>query len=249
MPLLETAGSSAARGVGMFGRAFLKTSNYQAAGTTRVFSLAFANGATTPETGSVSIYGSPTTALDASGTTYYATNFTQPTGSGDPPSGGSTIKMNSIPTLNGINYTFIAWYKGTQSAAVNPTWAVSVPIFGDPRGSVYMSFGTEGGKIAIGSNGVTAGSTSVNDNVWHMLTYVYKSNNTADAYVDNGSLQVSAKSMLASPSNNAADYLGLTYPYANLQSPSRISGVQVYSQALTQSQIQEIYAAEKPYYP
>jgi hypothetical protein len=248
MPLLETTGSSSARGLGMFGRRSLKSSNYQAAGTTRVFSLAFAEGSFIPETGSTTIFGSPVTAVDEAGPVYYATNFLQG-GSGAEPTNANAIKMNSQPFLGGLNYTFIAWYKGTESTAVNPQWSVSVPIFGDPRGSVYMAFGTEGGKIGIGSNFVVSGTTSINNNAWHMLTYVYKSNNRADGYVDNGNLEISNKSMESSPTNNIADFIGYGYPYAGVASPSRISGVQVYSQALTQAQIQEIYAAEKPFYP
>jgi hypothetical protein len=246
MPLIETIGSGASRGLGLFGKTFLKNSNYQAAGTTRTFSMSFAEGSFTPETGSTTIFGSPTTAVD--GLVYYATNFLQG-GSGDTPANSNAIKMNSQPFLAGLNYTFIAWYKGTESAGANPQWSVTVPIFGDPRGSVYMAFGTEGGKIGIGSNFTVKGTTSVNDNAWHMLTYVYKSNNRADGYVDNGNLEISNKSMETSPTNNIADFIGYGYPYAGVVSPSRISGVQVYSQALTQAQIQEIYAAEKPYYP
>jgi hypothetical protein len=248
MPLLETIGSGAARGVGLFGKSSLKTVNYQAAGTTRVFSLSFAGGSTTPQVGTITTYGTPTTALDESGAAYYATNFLQG-GSGEVPAKANGYKINSLPFLGGTNYTFIAWYKGNQTAAANPQWSVTVPIFADPRGSVYMGFGVEGGKIGIGSNYVASGTTTVNNNAWHMLSYVYKSNNTADGYVNNGSLEVSGKSMASSPSNNAADFIGIGYPYAGVQSASRISGVQVYSQALTQAQIQEIYAAEKPYYP
>jgi hypothetical protein len=248
MPLLETIGSGAARGVGLFGKSSVKTVNYQAAGTTRVFSLAFAGGSTTPETGTRTVFGTPTTAIDESGSVYYATNFLQG-GSGAEPANTNAFKINSMPFLAGLNYTFIAWYKGNQTAAVNPTWAVTVPVFGDPRGSVYMAFGLENGKIGIGSNGTVQGTTTVANNAWHMLTYVYKSNNFADGYVDNGNREITNKSMESSPTNNIADFIGIGYPYAGVQSPGRLSGIQVYSQALTQAQIQEIYAAEKPYYP
>jgi hypothetical protein len=253
MPLIETIGSGSAKAFGLNSFRLIKTNNYQPAGTTRVFSQSFSESLTTPETGSLSSFGSTVTrTLDENGSTYYASGFVQPATAGDFPTGNNTsgLRINTLSStpMNGVNYTFIGWYKGNQSAAAAPQWAVTTPIFGDPRGSIYISLGLEGGKIAIGSNGVVSGSTFINDNIWHMCSYVYKSNNRADAYIDNGNLQITNKDCSQSPSNNLLDYLGITYPYAGIVSPSRISGIQVYSQALTQAQIQEIYTAESPFY-
>jgi hypothetical protein len=252
MPLIETIGSGSAKAFGLNSfREIIR--NYQPDGTTRVFSQSFNTSLTTPETGSLTSFGSTVTrTLDENGKIYYATGFVQPSTSGNLPTGNNTsgLRMDTLSStpMNGVNYTFIGWYKGNQSAATAPTWAVTTPIFGDPRGSIYISFGLEGGKIAIGSNGVTSGSTSINDNTWHMCAYVYKSNNTADAYIDNGNLQITNKDCSSSPPNNLLDYLGITYPYAGVVPPSRISGIQVYSQALTQAQIQEIYTRESSFY-
>jgi hypothetical protein len=254
MPLIETIGSGSAKAFGLNSfREIIR--NYQPDGTTRVFSQSFNTSLTTPETGSLTSFGSTVTrTLDENGKIYYATGFVQPGtgGAGDPPTGNNTsgLRMNTLSStpMNGVDYTFIGWYKGNQSAATAPTWAVTTPIFGDPRGSIYISLGLEGGKIAIGSNGVASGSNFINDNTWHMCSYVYKSNNRADAYIDNGNLQITNKDCSSSPSNNLLDYLGVTYPYAGIVPPSRISGIQVYSQALTQAQIQEIYTRESSFY-
>jgi hypothetical protein len=82
-----------------------------------------------------------------------------------------------------------------------------------------------------------------------MLTWVYKSSNNIDAYVDGDTTaQISNKSASASPSNNLLDYIGATYPYANVLPPNALTGIQIYSQALTSTQISEIYNAERTWF-
>jgi Concanavalin A-like lectin/glucanases superfamily len=234
-----------------------KTSNYKPVGTTRVFSHTFANGASTTEEGTInSVQGGVFTATELINNKYivsYATGFAQPTGSGDPLSNGNGIKMNGVPVMNGTSYTFIAWYKGIQTQSSVQTWAATINIFGDPRGSVYLGFGLNNGRIAIGglgpSGGQTTGSTIISDEKWHMLTWVYKSNNTIDAYVDgNSTPEISNHNAGASPSNNNIDYIGATYPYGNTLSPNVAAAIQIYSQNLTTSQISEIFNAERIYF-
>jgi len=207
-----------------------KTSNYKPAGTTRVFSHTFASGASTTEEGTInSVQGG-----------VFISN-------------GNGIKMNGVPVMNGTSYTFISWYKGIQTQSSTQTWAATINIFGDPRGSVYLGFGLNNGRIAIGglapSGGQTTGSTIISDEKWHMLTWVYKSNNTVDAYVDgNSTPEISNHNAGASPSNNNIDYIGATYPYGNTFSPNVAAAIQVYSQNLTTSQILEIFNAERIYF-
>jgi hypothetical protein len=237
------------------GTLLTKTSNYQPSGTTRVFSHNFSVDLNTTETGSInSVQGSVFIAYDIINNKYripYATGFSQPTGSGDPLSNGSGIKMNNIPAMNGVNYTFISWYKGIQDQSSAQSYATTINAFGDPRGSVYVGLGLNNGRISIGSNGDNSpqGSTIVSDEKWHMLTWVYKSSNNIDAYVDGDTTaQISNKSASASPSNNLLDYIGATYPYANVLPPNALTGIQIYSQALTSTQISEIYNAERTWF-
>jgi hypothetical protein len=231
-----------------------KTSNYKPTSTTRVFSHTFASGASTTEEGTVnSVQGGVFTATELINNKYvvsYATGFAQPTGSGDPLSNGNGIKMNNIPAMNGVAYTFIAWYKGIQTQSSSQSYATTVPVFGDPRGSVYLGFGLNNGRIAVGANGNQGtGTTLVADERWHMLTWVYKTNNTVDAYIDgSSSAEISSYSTSSSPSNNLVDYIGATYPYGNVVSPNCVSGIQIYSQNLTTTQILEIFNAERSFY-
>lgn len=239
------------------GSLITKTSNYQPSGTTRVFSHNFSSSISTTETGSINaVLGDPFIASDIVNgkyVVYYATGFTQPTASGVPLSSGNGIQMNNIPPMNGTQYTFISWYKGIQTQSSTQTWAATINIFGDPRGSVYLGFGLNNGRIAVGglgpNGGQTTGSTIISDEKWHMLTWVYKSNNTVDAYIDGSSTpEISNHNAGASPANNYLDHIGTTYPYGNVVPPNLVSGVQIYSQNLTTSQISEIFNAERIYY-
>lgn len=235
------------------GSLIAKTSNYQPSGTTRVFSHNFSSSISTTETGSINaVLGNPFIASDIVNgkyVVYYATGFTQPTGSGVPLSNGNGIQMNNIPPMNGTQYTFISWYKGIQNQSSSQSYACTINVFGDPRGSVYIGLGLNNGRIAVGSAGQSTGTTSVSDEKWHMLTWVYKSNNTVDAYVDgNSTPEISSASATSSPSNNYLDHIGTTYPYGDVIPPNLVSGVQIYSQNLTTSQISEIFNAERIYY-
>jgi hypothetical protein len=109
-----------------------------------------------------------------------------------------------------------------------------------------MGYGLSSGKIARGSNGVVEGTTIVANDQWNMLTWVYKSSNQIDAYV-NGNLEIS-NANTASPSNNNIDYIGATYPYGYIDAPDRLARIQLYSQALSESQIKEIYNIESKYF-
>lgn len=230
-----------------------KRSNYKPSGTTRVFSHTFADGTSITEEGTInSVQGGVFTATETINNKYliyYAAGFAQPTGSGDPLSNGNGIKINNIPAMNGVNYTFIGWYKGIQNQTNSATWSATACMYGDPRGSVYIGLGISDGKICIGSNGQAQGTTIINDEKWHMLTWVIKSNNTADAYVDGSSTpNISNKDISSSPSNNLLDYVGVGYPYGGSVSLNVAAGLQVYSQALSTSQISEIYNAEKVFF-
>lgn len=226
--------------------------NYQPANTTRVFSLSCSQGTISADVGSFTQMGSLAIDTHINYTTltksYSLRGFCQPTsGSGVPATSSNSIAISGIPVLNGINATYTIWYKGTQQNATSQSYACPVSIFGDPRGSVYLAFGLSAGKIACGNGGVTVGTINVANDQWNMLTWVYKSSNQVDGYV-NGVLDMSNAPATASPSNNNLDYLGATYPYNNIDAPYRLARAQIYSQALTQSQIAEIYNNERLYF-
>lgn len=226
--------------------------NYQPSSTTRVFSLSCSQGAISADVGSLTQMGSLSLDTHINYTTliktYSIRGFCQPTGgNGVPAISSNSIAIGGLPVFNGVNYTYTVWYKGTQQNATSQSYATPVPVFGDPRGSVYITLGLSAGKIASANGGVTTGTTNVANDQWNMLTWVYKSSNQIDAYV-NGSLEITNAPATASPTNNYIDYLGATYPYGNLDAPYRLARAQIYSQQLTQSQIAEIYNNERLYF-
>lgn len=222
---------------------------YQPPGTSRVLAISF-NGNTitrSPDsTDTIAITGSLST--PTSGGLFnggYVTGFSAGGGTGD----GNVINGLRDSTLsnvamNGVNYTFIAWYKGTQTATASDNiprrYSPTVPIFGDPRGSVYMGFGLDGGKIAISENQGYRNGPNVADGNWHMLTWTFDSSNRVNAWVD-GYQWIYNYKVQASPLNNRLDYIGIGYNYSGVLYPSQLDGVQIYNQILTDAQIKDIY--------
>jgi len=212
---------------------------FQPVGTTRLAALTFDNqnninsqagGSSISLSGSLTyISGGP---QDSS---YYATNWIR---------GSNFLQIGGLGNLSSSTYTFIAWYKGTQTDTISSTYQPPVVIFGDPRGSVYGGIGLDSGKIAISCGNTVRGTTTVADNNWHCLAWAWRSNRYIDAYVD-GILEATADVLATVPSQYLSsvmmDYIGTGYPYAGVVAPTALDGIQVYSGGLTQAQIQAIF--------
>ena len=213
-----------------------KSDIYQPAGTTRVLALSFDGGSmnktgswTVNTTGSVSY---PTTGgVVSSGG--YASGF----------SNSNYLQVSELSgTSSGRGYTFVAWYKGSQTNSSSYTiYSPSVPIFGDNRNSVYIGFGLTSGKIHVAAGGSEyTGSSTVADNNWKCLVWIYRSNDLVDGYV-NGTKEISNADVSGSSNYNRVDMIGNGYQYSGVQDPSALDGVQIYSGVLTDAQILEIY--------
>lgn len=258
MPLIETRGSGSAIGYGLTAASAANFNDmFQPAGTSRVLGLKFDSSLTTTVSGSTYTVSTTTTppSLESAGGVGngYATNFSQNTSSANLTSGRALI-INSLPVINGGTWTFVAWYKGTQTASryntlptgsgqPGPQWGPTIPVFADPRGSVYLGLGLEFGKIAAAEYTSYFGGKSIADNAWHCLVWTVNSSNRINAWVDGYQVLVNMRTY-ASPANNRLDYIGTTYNYGGeTVSPTNLDGIQVYNQVLTDSQIKEIATA------
>jgi hypothetical protein len=253
MPILESRGSGSAYAYGL-GSPSGFNDMFQPAGTSRVLGLKFDSALTTTVSGSsytVSTTTTPPSLVGAGGVgNGYATNFSQNEGSGLLTSGRGLI-INSLPVINGGNWTFVAWYKGTQTASrydtmpsgsgqPGPQWGPTIPMFGDPRGSVYVGLGLEFGKIAATEYTSYFGGKSIADNEWHCLVWTVNTSNRINAWVDGYQVLVNMRTY-QSPANNRLDYIAQTYNYGTpVASPTNLDGIQIYNQVLTDSQIKQI---------
>jgi hypothetical protein len=251
MPLIETFGSGSAFGFGFqAGRANngVKPNDlFKPSGTTRLLGLSFSESLTTTSSDSTYTVTSSTTPPTLS--EGYAADFLQ--GNSELTS-GKALRINELPVLNGIDRTFVAWYKGTQtisrwndvSTNYGPQWSPAVPIFGDPRGSVYLGFGLDGGRLAVTEDRNITGGKIIADGNWHCLVWTINSNNRINAWVD-GYKVIFDYRTYQSPVNNRLDFIGRGYPYgtANVASPTALDGIQIYNGVLSDAQIKEIASA------
>jgi hypothetical protein len=150
-----------------------------------------------------------------------------------------------IPTIslgNGnLPWTCTAWVKTTTT--VNSLGTGSV-LSNSSSGPVYSVMGVNGGKIvywtyqnAAWSQKLGVGKT-VNDNVWHFLSWVNYNNNTMDMYVD-GILDSNVTNS-TSGNNNPIDIIGGSWNSSFL---GTISNVSIYNKALTSAEIQQNFNA------
>lgn len=145
--------------------------------------------------------------------------------------------------IDGGAYTFMGWYKGTQTNVASGSWSVGNAIFGDPRGSVYLGCGVDDGKIAIGFNGITRGE-ACNDGNWHHLAFVHYSNNVMYAYLD-GKYQFNVNTGGYS-SSKRLDYILSGYAYSGCTAPTAVDGIKIYGDTLSGNQIRAMYYAGFP---
>jgi hypothetical protein len=162
---------------------------------------------------------------------------------------GTTDNL-TIPTIslgNGnLPWTASAWVRTTTNASTLGTGAIMSNQSGGP---VYSAMCVNSGKIAYWTYQNSAWSQklgvgpNVNDNVWHMLTWVNNSNSTMAMYVD-GVLDSNVANS-TSGNNNPIDMIGSSWA---AKFPGSIGSIQVYNVALTADQVAQNFAAYRGRY-
>lgn len=145
--------------------------------------------------------------------------------------------------IDGGTYTFMAWYKGTQTNSASGSWSVGNAIFGDPRGTVYLGVGVDDGKIAVGFNGITRGP-ACNDGNWHHLAFVHYANNGVYAYLD-GMYRFNV-STGGYASQKRLDHIMSGYNYNGCTTPTAVDGVKIYGTAMSGNDIRAMIATGYP---
>jgi len=152
------------------------------------------------------------------------------------------ITIPNIYMGNGnVPWTINAWVRTTTT--VNSLGAGSV-ISNSSGGPVYSMLGVNAGRIVYWTyqNDAWAqklGNATVNDGVWHQLTWVNNSNSTLSMYVD-GVLDASVANS-TSGNNNPLDRIGGSW---SAQFDGRISQLAIYnSKALTAAEVYQNFDA------
>jgi hypothetical protein len=162
---------------------------------------------------------------------------------------GTTNNL-TIPTIslgNGnLPWTVSAWVRTTTNASALGHGSVMSNQSGGP---VYSMMGVNSGKIVYWTYQNSAWAQklgvgpNVNDNVWHMLTWVNNSNNTMAMYVD-GVLDSNVADS-TSGNNNPIDMIGSSW---SAKFAGSIGSIQVYNVALTAAQVAQNFAAYRTRY-
>lgn len=163
---------------------------------------------------------------------------------------GSTDFL-TIPTIslgNGnLPWTVSAWVKTTTT--VGNTLGAGPILSNQSGGPVYSAMCVNSGKIAYWTyqSGAWAQKlgvgTTVNNDVWHMLTWVNNSDYTMAMYVD-GVLDSNVANS-TSGNNNPVDTIGNSW---NAKFAGSIPTIQVYNAALTASQVAQNFNAYRGRY-
>lgn len=125
------------------------------------------------------------------------------------PSRSTGIRLNSGTTPWMVN----TWIR--TSAAGNNSVNTFAILTNRSGGPVYCSMGIGAGGVMkyahySGSWIAETGSIAVNDNRWHMLSWVNLDNNTLDMYVD-GVFNRNVPSMISPANVNAVDIIGASW--------------------------------------
>lgn len=162
---------------------------------------------------------------------------------------GTTDNL-TVPTIslgNGnLPWTASAWVRTTTNASTLGTGAIMSNQSGGPVFSVMC---VNSGKIAYWTYQNSAWSQklgvgpNVNDNAWHMLTWVNNSNSTMTMYVD-GVLDSNVANS-TSGNNNPIDMIGSSWA---ARFAGSIGSLQVYNVALTADQVAQNFAAYRGRY-
>jgi hypothetical protein len=155
--------------------------------------------------------------------------------------GSNFITIPNVQLGNGnIQWTVSAWVRTTTTT--NDLGGGSV-MSNSSGGPVYSMMGVNSGRIVYwtyqsGAWSQKLGVRTVNDNNWHMLTWVNYNNNTMDMYVD-GTLDTNVANS-TSGNNNPVDRIGGSW---SAQFVGSISAVSRYTRALTALEVQQNFNA------
>lgn len=158
-----------------------------------------------------------------------------------------TIPNTTLGNGN-IAWTVSAWIRTTTN--VGNTLGAGSVLSNSSGGPVYSMMGVNSGKIVYWTYQNSAWvqklgtGTTVNDNVWHMLTWVNYTNSTMDMYVD-GVLDSNVPNS-TSGNNNPVNMVGASWAayYAG-----SISQLAIYNgTALTATQVFQNFSASRGEY-
>ncbi len=156
-----------------------------------------------------------------------------------------TIPNTTLGNGN-IEWTISCWMK--TSTTTNSLGQGSI-ISNSSGGPVYSMMGVNNGKIVYWTYQNSAWAqklgvgTTVNDNNWHMLTWVNYSNYTMDMYVDG--LIDSNVANSTSGNNNPVDRIGGSWAG---YFPGSISSLMRYSRALSPNEVRQNFNAQRGLY-
>jgi hypothetical protein len=156
--------------------------------------------------------------------------------------GGNFITIPNTQLGNGnIQWTVNAWVRTTTTTNDLGNGSVMSNSSGGP---VYSMMGVNSGRIVYWTYQNNAWSQKlstgkiVNDNAWHMLTWVNYANNTMDMYVDGVQDFFVANS--TSGNNNPVDKIGGSW---NSNFVGSIAAVSRYTRALTAEEVNNNFSA------
>lgn len=195
------------------------------------YATPFVNGTRTSNRAIVDLTGN--TIVTATSLTYASDNTFSFNGS-------NYISIPSVNLGNGnVTWSVSAWIKTTTTTNVLGGGSVMSNSSGGP---VYSMMGVNNGKIVYWTYQSgwiqKLGVKTVNDNIWHMLTWVNYSNSTMDMYVD-GILDTNIANS-TSGNNNPIDRIGGSWA---AQFVGSISSVQLYFKALSAAEVQQNFNA------
>jgi hypothetical protein len=205
-------------------------------GTTRLLAVSFNDGAIS-QSGSLTV--TPVDIPSANLISYPSTGGVANSGYATGPFMNAKLQISFADIAALLDKTYIAWYKGSQSAAVG-TYSPSVPIFGEVLNSVWWGLGLSGGKVCIANGSHHTGTTNVATNDWYCLAWTISSGGVANAYV-NGVLEVSSISV--NTNYPGASYIGAGYIYPGVEGPESLDAIQIFDGILSDAQILQIYNA------
>jgi hypothetical protein len=160
--------------------------------------------------------------------------------------GSNFITIPNTTLGNGTTpWTVSAWVKTTTTTNDLGNGSVMSNSSGGP---VYSMMGVNSGRIVYWTYQSSAwaqklGVRTVNDNNWHMLTWINYDNNTMDMYVD-GTLDANVANS-TSGNNNPVDRIGGSW---SAQFVGSIASVSRYTRALTATEVRQNFNAVRTRY-
>lgn len=196
--------------------------------------------------------GSTWTNLGSGGATYNATLFNSPSFDSSDASGAFVLNgTNQYARLTrpvADDFTLCIWFKTSTAAGTARYWYEGRGLVDCEVANVVDDFGTSigAGKVMFGvrtdASTIVSAST-YNDGAWHyMCARRTKSTGATELFVDNSS--VGSKTGLSTASLTAATNMTIgAIQIPNNYLNGRVAAVQVYSVALTNSQIDQNFTA------